>query len=69
MNNSSVLFSNFISFGKWNWTVIYFSTILLFSVLLWRVKVSSSLPLKDSSSFSINTIHCGTSQECDIEII
>jgi hypothetical protein len=37
--------------------------------LLWKVKVFSSLPLKDSSSFSLNTIHCGTSQECDIEII
>ena len=68
-NNLSVLFSNFTSFGKYNWTVIYFSTIILFFILLWKVKVSSSLPLKDSSSFSINTIHCRTSQECDIEII
>ena len=69
MNNSSVLFSNFTSFGKWNWPVLYFSTIILFIILLWSVKVYSTLPLKDSSSFSINTIHCGTSQEFDIEII
>ena len=69
MNNLSVLFSNFTSFWKYNWPVIYFSTIIFFIILLWSVKVYSPLPLKDSSSFSINTIYCGTSQECDIEII
>jgi hypothetical protein len=69
MNNLSVIFSNFNSFGKYNWPVIYFSTIILFIILLWSVKVYSPLPLKDSSSFFINTIHCGTSKECDIEII
>ena len=56
-NNLSVIFSNFTSFGKWNWPVIYFSTIILFFILLWSVKVYSTLPLKDSSSFFINP-HC-----------